>query len=157
MNNIIEYSGLAKELPINIKAYKQFNISKIIEIEENRAGIKDIIKVVASSYITNQRIIKTAEGEALDGEKLTGIKYLIKGAMDLKIYYEEDNLIGLLGVKTASVKFYNGVVLGKEFMSSNNLILNIYIEDIYSEIINDRKLLVAITVTAVVEGDSEYE
>lgn len=157
MNNIIEYSGLAKKLPIDIKAYKQFNINKVIEIEENRVGIKDIIKVVASSYITNQRIIKTAEGEALDGEKLTGLKYLIKGFMDLKIYYEEDDPVGLLAVKTASVKFYDGVILGKEFMSSNNLILNIYIEDIYSEIISDRKLLVAITATAIVEGDSEYE
>lgn len=157
MNSIVEYIGLANELPAKIEAYKQFCITKKIILDKNRMGIKDIIKVSCESYITNRRIIKTAEGTSLEGERLTGLKYLLKGSIDLRVYYEEESAAGLLGVNNISLKFYEGIVLEKEFMSNDDFIPNIYIEDIYSETLNNREFLVAVTATAIVEGDNQYE
>lgn len=157
MNNIVEYIGIAEKLPENIRAYKQFILKDSITLEDRKYGAKDIIKIVANPIITNRRVIKTAEGIALDGEKLTGVKYLIKGFIDLKIYYQENSSIGLLGYKNQSVKFYIAIELEKEFMSSSDLLSTIYIEDIYSEVIDEREVFTSIVATIIIEGDNDYE
>lgn len=157
MNRLIEYEGIASHLPEKVKAYKQFIVKQQLSITDNRFGIRDIIKVVVNSNITNRRIIKTAEGYSLEGIKNTGLKYLIKGFFDFKIYYEENSEVGLLGFKKTDIKFYTAINLDKDFMSSSNLISNIYIEDIYSDIVNEREFFLGVTATVIVEGDSDYE
>lgn len=56
--NLIEYIGISEYLPTDIESFKQVYIKNDITLNENKANIDSISKIIAKAKILNTRIIK---------------------------------------------------------------------------------------------------
>lgn len=157
MNSLIEYTGICEKLPENIKKFKQFIVTDTIKLTVDKNPIRDIIKVATNYRVMSEKLVKTSKGISLEGESLVGYKYMSKGFFDVKVYYEENSDEGRLGLLSKKIKFFEGILLEEEIISSKRNIINIYIEDIYAEATRGKEVFVAITAMAIFEGAYEYE
>ncbi|WP_066868948.1 hypothetical protein [Clostridium mediterraneense] len=138
--NLIEYIGISEYLPTDIESFKQVYIKNDITLNENKADIDSISKIIAKAKILNTRIIKTPKGISLDGYKLTGYKLLVEGSIYYKIQYinlGENQSLNLADVDTRFLAF---VIMPENFILGDNFSSSIFIEDINAEILSKRKI-----------------
>lgn len=138
--NLIEYIGISEYLPTDIESFKQVYIKNDITLNENKADIDSISKIIAKAKILNTRIIKTPKGISLDGYKLTGYKLLVEGSIYYKIQYtnsDENQSLNLVDIDTRFLAF---VIMPENFMLGDNFSSSIFIEDINAEILSKRKI-----------------
>ena len=138
--NLIEYIGISEYLPTDIESFKQVYIKNDITLNENKADIDSISKIIAKARILNTRIIKTPKGISLDGYKLTGYKLLVEGSIYYKIQYANSNENLSLNLIDIDTRFLAFVIMPENFMLGDNFSSSIFIEDINAEILSERKI-----------------
>lgn len=138
--NLIEYIGISEYLPTDIESFKQVYIKNDITLNENKADIDSISKIIAKAKILNTRIIKTPKGISLDGYKLTGYKLLVEGSIYYKIQYTNSDENQSLNLTDIDTRFLAFVIMPENFMLGDNFSSSIFIEDINAEILSKRKI-----------------
>lgn len=138
--NLIEYIGISEYLPIDIESFKQVYIKNDITLNENKADIDSISKIIAKAKILNTRIIKTPKGISLDGYKLTGYKLLVEGSIYYKIQYTNLDKNQSLNLTDVDTRFLAFVIMPENFTLGDNFSTSIFIEDINAEILSKRKI-----------------
>lgn len=146
------YFGISEYIPSDISSFSQMNINKVIQIEDNTPKVDEIIKLHINSEIKNTRIIKTAKGTSLEGQTLTGYKYLAEGQFIVRIDYCSVNNDGYVYTFNVNIPFNNATVLSKNFTFGSPVIENIYIEDIYSQVLNENEIFIDVSFLLIVEN-----
>lgn len=149
--NFIEYSGESEYIPKDLHSYKESEIESLIIMPKGGKKINQLVKVSVATEIKGSRIIKTPVRRSLEGQELTGEKYIIKGQLIIRIDYlsqEKANKICCLHYKH---DFFQGVTLEKEILGNKQLIPSIFIEAIDSEVLSEEKILIITRIISTVE------
>lgn len=156
MGNLIRdgilYNGIDEYIPENINSFTQMNVDKVICIDDDIADIADILKVNVSSNIKHSKIVKTAIGISLEGQKLTGYKLLSEGEFDIRVDCCADDLVSTIYTFRDKIFFNNSTTLPDDSSLSSRIYENVYIEDIYSQKLSQREILVNISFIFIAEA-----
>lgn len=156
--NGVKCSGIARNLPSDIKYFSDSIINSRILISNRKPPVDLILSIVANSRIGYTEIIDTPikvsrEGRILTGKKLiveilinTQIKYK-SNAVGLNICLEECNIIKTVSIVVPELIDGQSV---NELIRRKRYGVTCYIEDILGEKLDDRELGVTLsTVTNI--------
>lgn len=150
---LIEYQGITTSLPSftsPITPFKQFNIQETVEIPEAKPDIEQIVTVKADLDIVKTTLIKTPSGVvALDGQKLTGWKLVVEGHIRQIIQYVADEPLQSVHAAHFTVPFSTYVILPPDFLEGSLVDVKGYIEDIYAEKFDARRIFKNITILLI--------
>ena len=140
MKGLVEYSGLADIFPKDPECFKQLTVQEDLEIPSVKPDIEQIVRVIAEVVITDKYIIKTPVATSDEGQILTGWKLIVEGELRQKIEYVADEPTQSVHAAHFAVPFSTFIVLPENF--SENCIVNVvpYIEDIYVQQLDKRRL-----------------
>lgn len=150
MRNLVQYEGV--ESCIHTEGnFKQFNVDNTFCIPMVKPDIEQLVKVWAKVKIHSHKLIKTPVGESLEGQVLNGYKLILMGEISMK--YEYVSLTKEQSVHTAhnTVPFCTYIVMPKDFNPVSSILPLLWIEDIYSEQLNNRCVYSNITIMASAE------
>lgn len=150
--DLIEYYGIDDCLPLDPKNFKQINIEDEACVPIQKPDIEQIVKVYASAEVKTYKVIKTPKGTSLEGVRLTGHKLVVEGEIKYKIQYVAD-------IKSQSVHtfhytspFMSFVVLPEDFSPTSFLTVSAFVEDIYSNQIDNRCVYLNTTILITAES-----
>lgn len=143
--NSVLYNGISDYIPQNISSFTQGNIDRVIKIDDDFPKIDEIIKVNVSYVINNTKMVKTAIGTSLEGQKLTGYKYLSEGVFNVRIDFCSDEENGSIYTYKDIIHFNNATTLNEDIGMHSRFISNVYIEDIHCEKASENEILINIT------------
>ncbi|MEG0857419.1 MAG: hypothetical protein RSG52_13170 [Terrisporobacter sp.] len=156
MGNLIRdgvlYSGIDEYIPENINSFTQMNVDKILCIDNNMPDIEDILKVNVSFNTKHSKIVKTAIGVSLEGQKLTGYRLLSEGEFNLRIDCCADDFVSTIYTFRDKIFFNNSTTLPSDSNLNSKIYENIYIEDIYSQKLSTREILINISFIFIAEA-----
>lgn len=149
MSNLIQdktlYQGISDYIPYDIDSFTQENINKVIKINNKLPDINEVIKVSIASSIRDEKIVKTAIGTSLEGQKLTGYKLLTEGEFSVRIDFCTDTSSGCMYTYKDIMFFNNATTLDEDSNKNSKLLTSVYIEDIYAKKLNNREILINIS------------
>lgn len=152
VKNKIVYSGLSEYIPSNIDSFSQMNLSNIIRIDDKLPNAGDILKVSVKPNIKDNKLVKTAIGTSLEGQHLTGCKLLTEGEFAVRVDYCSLDNDGSIYTYRDNLYFKNSTTLDSEINQNTRMINNIYTEDIYAQILEEREILINISFTFTAEN-----
>ncbi len=140
MKKNINYIGISKNLPKNIKYFKEDIFTTMIPIKSH--NIDEIISISLDHKIVSTKIINTDIRVSNEGQRLTGKKFLIELNIIFRIKYTSSNIkkyIYVLNYKTPKVIY---IVLPTEvnnesintIIRKNKFKIDFFVEDIYAQI-----------------------
>lgn len=140
MKKNINYIGISKNLPKNIKYFKEDIFTTMIPIKSH--NIDEIISISLDHKIISTKIINTDVRVSNEGQRLTGKKFLIELNIIFRIKYTSSNIkkyIYVLNYKTPKVIY---IVLPTEvnnesintIIRKNKFKIDFFVEDIYAQI-----------------------
>lgn len=145
VRNRILYSGIDDYIPNNIDSFTQMNIDRVIDIGNALPDMDDILKVNVDFNIKDKKVIKTAIGTSLEGQKLTGYKLLTEGEFIVRIDFCADDGSASIYTLRSKLFFNNSTTLNEDVNLNSRFSENIYIEDIYAQKIGPREVLINIS------------
>lgn len=153
IKNLIEYSGLADELPIldNPSCFKQFCFHESVLLPEAKPDVLKIVKVVSEITISDSRVIRTPKATSLEGQKLTGFKLMIDGTLNQKVEYVGETPSQAVHAVHFNIPFSTFIILPETFKPSTNVNVIGYIEDISADIFDQRNIFVNATLLIVAD------
>lgn len=153
IKNLIEYTGLADELPIldNPSCFKQFCFHESLLIPEVKPDILKIAKVVSDLCIIDNRVIRTPKATSLEGQKLTGFKLMIDGVLNQNVEYVCETPSQAVHAVQFNVPFSTFIILPESFKPSTTIKVAGYIEDISANVINKRNIFINATLLIVAD------
>lgn len=155
MNNIMRdgilYTGIDDYIPEDINSFSQRNVDTILNIDIDMPDIDELLKVRLESNIKNNKIVKTAIGNSLEGQNLTGFKLLSEGEFNIRIDYCADDLTSSIYTFKDNIFFNNSTTLSKDSHLNSKIYDDIYIEDIYSQKLSPREILINISFIFIAE------
>lgn len=140
----IHYHGVSEYIPYEINSFTQDNINQVIELDERMPDIDEILKVSVNSKITYSRLVKTATGTSLEGQHLTGWKYITEGYFNIRIDYCGTGLESSAYTYKSKIFFNSAITLNEDTHYNSRIIENIFIEDIFSQELSQREFLINI-------------
>lgn len=149
--DLIEYNNINEHCIKNVENFKQTNLDYVFCIPTQKPDIEQIVKVWAKPCVKCQKLIKTPVGTSLEGQRVTGYKYLIEGYITLKVEYvalEEEQSLHTAHV---DIPFCSYVVMPDGFNKNSLITPSIIIEDINSMQMDSRCIYNNITFMAVVD------
>ncbi|MGL5694381.1 MAG: hypothetical protein ACRCXA_09900 [Peptostreptococcaceae bacterium] len=152
MRDGILYSGIDDYIPENIDSFTQMNVDKILNIDKGMPDIDEILKVNVEPHIKDKNIVKTAIGVSLEGQKLTGYKLLSQGEFKIRVDCCAQDLVSSIYTFRESIFFNNSTTLPRESNLNSKIYENIYIEDIYSQKLSPREILINISFIFIAEA-----
>lgn len=147
---LIEYSGISEYIPKDIICCKEFNVDSRIELCE-KYKINEIVKVSVFPRIKSSRVIITPEGKSLEGQVLTGKKYIIEGEINIRVDYIAEGESNTIYCLHYMENFTSSMILHKDMINKILLIPSIFIEGINVQLLSGEEMLAITTILATVE------
>lgn len=91
ISNLIDYIGIDKDLPKDIKYFKEELFSNVISSSNLNKPILSIISASVDCNINSIKLINTQVRTSNEGQKLTGKKLLVEINISYKIKYLSDS------------------------------------------------------------------
>ncbi|MGL4453140.1 MAG: hypothetical protein ACRCTZ_18415 [Sarcina sp.] len=148
--DLIEYNNINEYCMKNIENFKQTNIDYIFCIPAQKPDIEQIVKVWVEPSIQCEKLIKTPVGVSLEGQRVTGYKYLIEGYITLKVEYSTFKS-GHSHTANTDIPFCSYVVLPEGFNKNSFITPSIVIEDVNSVQMDYRSIYNNITFITIVD------
>ena len=139
--SLIEYSGLATNLPKNPYSFKHLNLRDRLSLSKDHANIKQLVKVSAAADVINTRIIKTPKATSYDGRVLTGWGLIVENHLDLKIEYIPKLSSHSIEIVYFNIPFNAFLVLPEHFKTKSSIKVTGYIQDLFAEKIDERQIV----------------
>ena len=149
--DLIEYNNINNHCIGHVENFRQTNLDYIFCIPVQKPDIEQIVKVWAEPCIKCGKVIKTPVGTSLEGQIVTGHKYLMEGSINLKIEYVALEECQSLHTACTEIPFCSYVVLPEGFNKNALITPNIEIEDINSRKMDRRSIYNNITFMAIVD------
>jgi hypothetical protein len=150
---LIEYQGITSPVPSlagPLTPFKQFNVQETLQIPEAKPDIEQIVTVKADLDIIKTTLIKTPSGVvSLDGQKLTGWKLAVEGHIRQTVQYVANEPLQSVHAAHFTVPFSTYVILPPDFIEGSLTDVKGYIEDIYAERLDARRIFKNITILLV--------
>jgi hypothetical protein len=146
VENLIQISGLADDLPQNPTAFKQFTLQETLTVPAVKPDIEQIVKVVAEVVIISTKVIRTPQGVSLEGQNLTGLKLIIEGEVRQKIEYVACEPTQSVHAVHFDIPFSAFIVLPLGFPIGTPITVTGYLEDIYVEMLDCRTIFKNVTI-----------
>jgi hypothetical protein len=139
--NSISYLGISGSLPTNIEYFKEELFNNIINIPKDRKPIYKITSASVDCKVNSMKLLNTNVQTSNEGQKLSGKKLLVELNLSYRIKYISDSKEKYLYMLKSNVPKVMYIVLPKtindipieEFFRKKKIVLEPYIEDIYSE------------------------
>lgn len=139
------YHGISDYIPDEISSIAQSNINEILKLSECMPDIDEILKVSIDNEIINSKLVKTALGVSLEGQKLTGWKYISEGFFYVRVDYCSNSPENAVHTFKSSIPFNIALELSENTHYNSRIIDSIFIEDIYSQVLNKKEALINIS------------
>lgn len=149
--DLIEYNNINNHCVERVENFRQSNIDYTFCIPIQKPDIEQIVKVWVEPCIKCGKVIVTPVGRSLEGQTVTGHKYLIEGSINLKVEYVALEESQSLHTAHTEIPFCSYVVLPKDFNKNALITPNIVIEDINSTQMDCRCIYNNITFMAIVD------
>lgn len=152
VKNLIEMDGVADFLPEFTENYapiKEFNVQETLDIPTLKPDIEQIVKVKSELIITSTRVIKTPIAISLDEQILTGWKVIAEGELKQTVQYVADEPTQSVHGAHFDVPISTFIVLPPSYKEGTCVSVEGYIEDIYAEKIDERKIFKNVTILLV--------
>lgn len=152
LKKLIEYEGTADSIPNfteKTNAFKEFNVEELLELPCTKPDIEQIIKVKAEINIMSIKIIKTPVALSLERQNLTGWKAIIEGEVKQVVQYVADEPYQRVHGAHFSIPFSTFIVLPPDFEEGDSFDIDVYIEDIFAEKVDNRKMFKNVTILIV--------
>lgn len=151
VKNLIQYIGIADELPESHDVFKQLYIEDTYCLPHAKPDIEQIVRVSGEIEIKSKKVIKTPRGVSLEGQTLTGWKLVIEGVIKLMIQYVADEAEQPVHGAHVYIPFSTYIVLPENFIQGTPTTVTGYIEDIFSQQVGSRCIFNNITLLLTAE------
>lgn len=153
-NDLISYVGISKDLPTNIKYFKEELFTNILNIENLKYPIDSIVSSSVDCKINSMKLINTNIRTSNEGQKLSGKKLLVDISIFYRIKYISDSKNKYLYVLKGSFNKVIYIVLPTSIneqdieglVRRNKVKLTTYLEDLYVEKRFDNSIYIRVLV-----------
>lgn len=148
-NRFITISGIAMNLPCDMKFFKQSLVKHEISIPDNKPKIKDIMSISAENEVIYSELIKTEKEQSIEGQNLSGYKIIVLIKEKYILTYTTENEACMSHVAHYNQFYYSEFIVVPESIDGIDIEilfkrckLNItpYIQDICIYKVNDRNV-----------------
>lgn len=146
---LIEVSGLADLPPVNPVNFKQLSVQETLTIPEAKPDIEQIVSVFAEVDIKHTYVITTPVGTSAEGQILTGFKLVVEGVICQKVEYVADEPTQSVHAAHFCMPFSTYIVLPATFVPGTPIEVTGYIEDIFVQQLDCRKIFKNVTLLLV--------
>lgn len=153
VRDLVEYVGLADYIPMDINNVNNFQLDDTITLSKEKPDIKQICKVSVDTYLKKGRIVKSATGNALNGDTSKGFKFIGEVVAKWRIEYVTSN-------NTDTIYSLNGESLITAFVSmpfdcrlTSSIISTALIDDINVQLLSCRTFMLNITGILIIENN----
>lgn len=101
--------------------------------------------MIVKKTIEKTKVVKTPVGISMEGQKITGYKYMVMGEFKIKVLYVADKCNNSMNSFHATVPFCEYLVLPKNFNTLSILSPSIIVEDVYTKQLDNRCIFGNIT------------
>ncbi|MEG0013669.1 MAG: DUF3794 domain-containing protein [Cellulosilyticaceae bacterium] len=148
---LIEYHGIENCSLDHINYFKQVNVDFTFCVPIQKPDIEQLVKVWVTPCVIQKKIIRTPIAESLEGQKVTGHKCMISADISYKVEYVALECTQPLHTAHTTIPFCSYIVLPENFNPNTILSLNIAVEDIYSELLDERSIYNNVTMMLVAD------
>ncbi|EJO5349531.1 hypothetical protein NRP93_003711 [Clostridium botulinum] len=154
MRNLVEYIGIADTLPTNPKYFKELTVQEDLVIPMQKPDIEQLVGVIVEAEVISTRLVETKKGVSDEGQNLSGCKLIIGLKLHEKVKYVADEPTQSVHVAEYESKYKSVFVVVPceidgtdvcEIVRKNKINVNVYIEDIYTEMVDCRNIFENIT------------
>ncbi|MBW4829550.1 MAG: hypothetical protein KZY61_01860 [Clostridiaceae bacterium] len=154
MKNLVEYIGIADILPTNPRYFKQLTMSENLAIPMQKPDMEQLLGIMVEAEVISTRLVETEKGVSDEGQKLSGCKLIIELRFHEKIKYVADEPTQSVHVAEYESHYKSVFVVVPceidgtnvcEFVRKKKMSVNVYIEDIYAEMVDCRNIFKNIT------------
>lgn len=149
--NLIEYYGIDNCSIDHINYFKQINVDFTFCVPIQKPNIEQLVKVWATPCVVQQKVIQTPKGISLEGQKITGYKCMISGDINYKVEYVALEPTQPLHTAHTTIPFCGYIVLPETFNPNSILTISIAVEDIYSELVDERCIYNNVTMMLIAD------
>ena len=149
--DLIEYNNINEKCVHHVENFRQTNIDYVFCIPVQKPDIEQITKVWVEPCIKCEKLVKTPVGRSLEGQVVTGYKYLVEGYITLKIEYVALEACQSLHTAHTEIPFCSYVVMPKGLNVNSLLVPTVVIEDINSVQMDARCIYNNITFMTIVD------
>ena len=149
--DLIEYNNINEQCLENVENFKQTSLDYMFCIPVQKPDIEQVTKVFAEPCIKCEKLVKTPVGISLEGQRVTGYKYLVEGFINLKVEYVALVTEQSLHTAHVDIPFCSYVVMPEGFNKNALMTANIVIEDINSIQMDTRCIYNNITFMTIVD------
>ena len=146
----VEFTGVSKQFPKNLKYFNQNFIEDTLFIESNKPDVRELVSVSVNILGKILKITDTPIRTSSEGKKLLGKKLLVQMELNYKIKYLSNNtsqkFVYILSKKVikSSYVILSNDINGKsveDIHRRGGIVLNPYVEDVYASVKNNRSIL----------------
>lgn len=154
MRDLVEYIGIADSLPTNPKYFKELTVQEDLVIPMQKPDIEQLLGVMVEAEVISTRLIETERGLSDEGQNLSGCKLIIELKLHEKVKYVADEPTQSVHVAEYESQYKSVFVVvpceidgtdACELVRRNKMSVNVYIEDIYAEMVDCRNIFKNIT------------
>lgn len=154
MRNLIEYIGLADTLPENPKYFTELSMPENLVIPKQKPDIEQILAVMAEAEVISTRLVETEKAISDEGQNLSGCKVIVELRLHEKVKYVADEPTQSVHVAEYESQYKSVFIVvpcqiqGRdvcELIRKKRMGVNVYIEDIYAEMIDCRNIFKNVT------------
>ena len=154
MRNLVEYIGIADSLQTNPKYFKELTVQEDLVIPMQKPDIEQLLGVMVEAEVISTRLIETEKGISDEGQNLSGCKLIIELKLHEKVKYVADEPTQSVHVAEYESQYKSVFVVVPceingtdvcELVRRNKMSVNVYIEDIYAEMVDCRNIFKNIT------------
>ncbi|WP_297522730.1 SPOCS domain-containing protein [uncultured Clostridium sp.] len=149
--DLIEYNNINEHCVRDIENFRQANLDYVFCIPVQKPDIEQVVKVWAEPCVKCEKLVKTPVGISLEGQTVTGYKYLIEGSIAFKVEYVALETTQSLHTAHTEIPFCSYVVMPEKFNPNSLITPTIIIEDINSTQMDCRAIYNNITFMTIVD------
>ncbi|MCY6958955.1 hypothetical protein [Clostridium brassicae] len=155
MRNLVEYIGIADTLPTSPKYFKELTVQENLVIPMQKPDIEQLLGVMVEAEVISTRVVETEKGISDEGQKLSGCKLIIELKLHEKVKYVADEPTQSVHVAEYESQYKSVFIVVPceidgtdvcELVRRNKMSVNVYIEDIYAEMIDCRNIFKNVTI-----------
>ena len=155
MKNLVEGIGIASSFPEDPKYFTQLSIPETLIIPEPKPDMEQLLSVAVDVVVDSMKLIETPIALSNEGQNLSGCKLIIELRLREKVKYVADEptqtvhaahyenvLKSIFVIVPCEV---NGVSI-RNLLARKKVVVTPYVEDIYAEMVDKRKIFKNITI-----------
>lgn len=151
VKELVEYNYISHCDNFDLVNFKQFTVDDVLCIGPENPDVNQLTKMWVDYEICDYELVKTPKGTSCEGQILTGNQLFISANLKIKAEYVTDRAFNSVHFINTSIPICAYVALPEGYVDTLNILPSITVEDVYSELLNPRKLYINIVLMAIAD------